>query len=114
MTDLIEHQISPLGSPVWVAQRPIVYSRLSGLLDTIDDMLKQQTLLPSDSEWNFPIVPVLKREDPSLFQDKGHDKGHDKGQGHGLSIRLTVDYSRLNAMTPRDRVSVGSWDDLAH
>ena len=50
VTDLIEHHISHSGGSIWIRQRPIALSRLQGLLKTVDSMLGQGTLLPSDSD----------------------------------------------------------------
>ena len=97
VTDMIQHHINYDGSPIWIKQHPIPMVKVAGLLNSIDKLITHASLTGTDSPFNFPVVPVFKREvDPATgLQD----------------VRLTVDYSKLNALCPRDRVNLGTWDE---
>ena len=98
VTDVIQHHINYTGKPIWVKQHPIPSVKLQGLLNSIDKLITHASLTGTDSPFNFPAVPVFKKDiDPQTgMQD----------------IRLTVDYSKLNAQCPRDRVNLGTWDEF--
>ena len=97
VTELIEHHIAYEGKAIWFRQRPIVMSKLRPLLKTIDKLLRMGSIGPSDAEYNFPIVPVWKSS-----TDEDGDR----------ELRLTVDYSAINKLTKRDRISVPGWDEF--
>ena len=98
ITDLIQHSINYDGNPIWIRQHPIPQVKMQGLLSSIDKLITHASLTGTDSPFNFPCVPVYKKDvDPKTgLQD----------------IRLTVDYSRLNDLCPRDRVNLGTWDEF--
>ena len=70
----------------------------------------------TDSEFNFHPVPVWKNpKDPHANEpnDKNNTDEPDRPKTHSSNrqIRLTVDYSPLNKVTPRDRVTVPTWEE---
>ena len=98
VTDLIQHHINYDGNPIWVRQHPIPQVKMAGLLESIDKLLTHASLVGTDSPYNFPAVPVYKKE---LNESTGQQ-----------TVRLTVDYTKLNEVCPKDRVSLGTWDEF--
>ena len=97
VTDTIMHHIAYDGAPIWRRQRPIQREKLLGLQRTVDELIELGSIGTTDSDYNSQVVPVWKH--PSDDKDTPRE------------IRLCVDLSPLNHLTPRDRVSVPTWDE---
>ena len=97
VTDTIMHHIAYDGPPIWRRQRPIQRDKLLGLQRTVDELIQLGSIGTTDSDYNSQVVPVWKHasDDPHKPRE----------------IRLCVDLSPLNQLTPRDRVSVPTWDE---
>ena len=95
VTDAVKHHILYEGPAIWRRQRPICRDKLEGLHKTVQQLVKEGSIRASDSPFNFQTVPVWKAAKENEERE----------------IRLCVDLSPLNKLTPRDRVSVPSWDD---
>merc|ERR1739842_22969 len=91
------HHIAYDGPPIWRRQRPIARDKLIGLQRTVDELIQLGSIGTTDSDYNSQVVPVWKHasDDPHKPRE----------------IRLCVDLSPLNQLTPRDRVSVPTWDE---
>ncbi|MGL5706847.1 MAG: reverse transcriptase domain-containing protein [Aeromonas sp.] len=90
-TNVVRHKIDTGDSPP-LRQRPrrIPCHLKDQLSDLIDDMLKQNIIRPSDSPWAAPVVLVKKKDG---------------------SIRLCIDFRRLNQVTRRDSYPLPRIDD---
>ena len=77
-TNVIEHAINVSGKPIRQQAYRIPHAYREGVAKELQQMEASGIIEPSCSEWAFPIVVVQK------------------------SIRLCVDYRKLNASTPMD------------
>jgi len=81
-TDLITHKIETGDASAIICQNyriPLCYR--SPAEKAIQEMLRDNVIEPSRSEWCFPIVPVKKKDG---------------------SIRIAIDYRKLNAISKKD------------
>ena len=69
------------------------HSRLATLDKIIAEMLTQDVIEPSDSEWNFPLILVPKPDG---------------------TFRPVVDYRKLNEKTIPDRLPLPVISDILH
>lgn len=77
--------------PIALAPYKIPHSKELKLEAEIDRLLKQGTIAPTNSPWSFPVVIVAKPDD---------------------SIRLCVDYRKLNEVTESDNYPLPVIEDL--
>ncbi len=61
-TDAIKHQIklNPVTHTIYIPAYRIPHSRLSIVDKLINEMLSQDVIETSNSEWNFPLILVSK------------------------------------------------------
>ena len=91
-TDLVEHKIDLTDeTPIKLRHRRIPPSMYDEVRQYLDELLAAKQIRPSKSPWSFPVVLVRKRQDASL--------------------RLCVDYRRLNAVCKRDSFSLPRLDE---
>ena len=92
-TDLVEHRIHTPESARPVHQPPyrLPYAYREGVKKELQEMLPAEIIEPSLSEWSSPLV-VVHKEDGSL--------------------RLCVDYRRLNTVTQPDAYPMPRVDEL--
>ena len=91
-TDIIEHEIKTT-SETPISRRPyrIPYARRDEVKKLLDQMLKDEHIVPSKSPWSSPIVVI------------------DKNDG---SIRLCVDYRKLNDISQSDGYPIPRIDEI--
>ncbi|XP_043208845.1 uncharacterized protein LOC122374269 [Amphibalanus amphitrite] len=90
--NLVTHSI-PLkesARPLTQPPRRLSYHQRGGVETAVRDMWQQGVIRPSSSPWSSPIVPVLKKDG---------------------SLRLCVDYRRLNDVTHGDAHPIPRVDD---
>jgi hypothetical protein len=81
-TDIIKHEIKTTSeTPILLRPYRIPYARRDEVRKPLEQMLKDGHIVPSKSPWSSPIVPIDK---------------------HNGSIRLCVDYRKLNDITQSD------------
>ena len=91
-THVMEHSIKTPGTePIRLPPYRIPYAYREGVLKELQEMEENGVIEPSHSEWAFPIVVALKKD---------------------KSIRLCVDYRKLNAATPMDAYPIPRVDEL--
>ena len=84
-TSVLKHHIKlkPGTQPIYVPAYRLPHSKLAQVDRVINEMLSQEVIQPSCSEWNFPMILV------------------DKPDG---SVRPVVDFRKLNQKTIPDRI----------
>ena len=91
-TDRAEHRIETGGArPVRLPPYRLPHAYRDTVKQELDEMLKQGIIEPSSSEWSAPIVLVKKKDG---------------------SLRLCVDYRRLNEVSETDAYPMPRIDDL--
>jgi len=81
-SNVTKHEIHTEGSrPVWIPPRRIPVHYEQELGELIADMLKKNIIKPSTSPWSSPLMLVHKKDG---------------------SLRVCVDYRKLNSITKRD------------
>ena len=91
-TTLMEHQVTTTGSrPIWLSPYRLPHAYRELVQTEIHDMLHSGIIEPSSSEWASPIVLVDKKDS---------------------TLRLCVDYRRLNAESRMDVYPMPRIDDL--
>ena len=92
-TDLYEHEIKlkpNQSEPIKVRARPLNPTLEDNLQQQIDLWLKQDVVEPAQSPWNFPLVPVRKKNG---------------------KVRFCVDYRELNNVTIADSFPIPHVED---
>jgi hypothetical protein len=91
LTHVIQHKINT-GNAAAIKQKPrrIPLAQRKEVEDEIDKMLDNNAIVPSHSPWASPIVVVRKK---------------------GNSIRLCIDYRKLNQVTVKDAYPLPHIDD---
>ena len=94
-TNVLKHKIKlkPETQPVYIPVYRIAHSNLATLDEIIAEMVAQDVIESSDSEWNFPLILVPK------------SKG---------TFRPVVDYRKLNEKTIPDRLPLPVISDILH
>ena len=77
--------------PVRSSPYSISAARMQGVQDEVDQLLKLGIIVPSQSPWTSPIVPIVKSDG---------------------SIRMCVDYRKLNNVTVPDPYYIPIIDEL--
>ena len=91
-TEVVEHHISTGDSkPVFHPPYRVPSAWQESVREEIGDMLRAGIIVPSKSPWTSPIVPVKKKDG---------------------SLRLCVDYRRLNQVTAEDRYPMPRVEEL--
>ena len=92
LTSLTEHSIDTgAARPVRLPPYRVPHAYRDSIQQELRDMLDNGIIEPSTSAWSAPIVPVKKKDG---------------------SLRLCVDYRRLNTVTPPDAYPMPRIDDL--
>ena len=91
-TDVVKHKI-PTGdaNPVRLPPYRVPHAYRQVLKQELEDMMKRRIIEPSVAEWSFPIVLVGKKDG---------------------TMRLCVDYRRLNELTTTDAYPMPRVDDI--
>ena len=91
-TDQTEHRVETgNASPVRLPPYRLPHAFRVEVQKEVDEMLKSGVIEPSTSEWSAPIVPVRKKDG---------------------SLRLCIDYRRLNSISKADAYPMPRVDDL--
>ena len=90
-TKVVEHTIDTESKPIRQAAYRIPHAYREGVLKELEEMKESGIIEPSCSEWASPIVVTRKKDG---------------------SIRLCVDYRKLNAATPMDAYPMPRVDEL--
>ncbi len=92
-TTLLQHKIKlkPGTQPIYIPAYRLPHSKLATVDKLIDEMLSQDVIEPSDSEWNFPLKLVPKPD--------------------GI-MRPVTDYRELNKKTIPDRLPLSVISDI--
>ena len=91
-TDLVEHTIETGNArPIKQAARPVPAPLVPEVKKLVDNLAKQGIIGPSNSPWNSPLVLVTKKDG---------------------SIRMCVDYRKLNEVTKKDSYPVPNQDAI--
>ncbi|CAF1052565.1 unnamed protein product [Brachionus calyciflorus] len=85
--DLIDPNVSPIRNKV----RRVPYNKRAEFKKMLDEMLEAKLIQKSESSWSSPVLLVAKPDG---------------------SIRFTVDYSKLNALTVKDAHPLPNSEDL--
>ena len=95
VTNVLEHSIDLIPGSTPIKQRPYQYSPVETLAirDTVNRLLKQGTIVPSQSPYSSPVVMV---------KDAAKEFGY----------RMCVDFRRLNAMTVVDSFPLPRTDTI--
>ena len=90
-TDLVQHEIcTPDIPPIKCKGRPINPILEQDLKEQVNTWLEQDVVQPSNSPWNFPLIPVPKKNGKT---------------------RWVVDYRRLNEVTMKDSFPLPNIED---
>ena len=91
-TDIIKHKID-VGNekPIMRHSYRMPISVYPLAKESINEMLKEKVIEPSNSEWCFPVVPVKKKDG---------------------TIRIAIDYRKLNKISRKDAYPMPRIDDL--
>ena len=94
-TDILKHKIKLKEGtqPIYIPAYRMPHSKLATLDKIIAEMLAQDVIEPTDSEWNFPLILVPKSDG---------------------SLRPVVDYRKLNEHTIPDRLPLPVISDILH
>ena len=94
-TNVLKHKIKlkPETQPIYIPAYRMAHSKLATLDKIIAEMLAQDVIELSDSEWNFPLILVPKPDG---------------------SFRPVVDYRKLNERTIPDRLPLPVISDILH
>ena len=92
-TTLLQHKIKlkPGTQPIYVPAYRLPHSRIATVDKLIAEMLSQDVIEPSDSEWNFPLILVPKPDG---------------------TMRPVIDYRKLNEHTIPDRLPLPVISDI--
>ena len=92
-TTLLQHKIKlkPGTQPIYVPAYRLPHSRLATVDKLVADMLSQDVIESSDSEWNFPLILVPKPDG---------------------TMRPVIDYRKLNEQTIPDRLPLPVISDI--
>ena len=91
-TTLTEHHIETGSScPIRLLSYRLPQAYRKAVKDELDEMLDNGIIEPSRSEWSFPIVLVSKKDG---------------------SLRMCVDYCKLNSVSRNDNYSMPRIDEL--
>ena len=91
-TALCQHHIRTKGGlPVWQRPYHMPHMYRDAVERELEMMLKEGVIKPSNSEWASPMVIIKKKDD---------------------TIRLCVDYRKLNAETALDAYPMPRVDDI--
>ena len=91
-TEVVEHRIKTVdGKPVYHPPYRIPQAWQSKVQDKVQTMLEAGIIVPSSSPWTSPLVPVRKKDG---------------------SLRLCVNYRRLNQVTQEDRYPMPRVEDM--
>ncbi len=77
--------------PIKQAQRRLAFHLQKEIKTTLEELISTGIIVPSESDWASNIVPVRKRDG---------------------SIRICVDYRKLNNVTIKDCYSIPRIEDL--
>jgi transposase InsO family protein len=90
-TDLVEHRIDLIDDkPIKLRHRRIPPSMIDEVRQYLEELLAAKQIRPSKSPWSFPLVLVRKKDG---------------------SLRMCVDYRRLNELVIRDSFSLPRLDE---
>ncbi len=92
-TTLSQHKIKlkPGTQPIYVPAYRLPHSKLASVDKMIEDMVSQDVIEPSDSEWNFPLILVPKSDG---------------------TMRPVIGYRKLNKKTIPDRLALPVISDV--
>ncbi len=92
-TTLLQHKIKlkPGTQPIHVPAYRLPHSKTATVDKLIEDMLSQNVIEPNDSEWNFPLILVLKPDG---------------------TMKPVIDYRELNKKTIPDRLPLPVVSDV--
>ncbi len=92
-TDLLKHQIKlkPGTQPIYIPSYRLAHTKLATVDKLINEMLSQDVIEPSDTEWNFPLILVPKSDG---------------------NMRLVMDYRELDKHTVPDRLLLPVISDI--
>ncbi len=92
-TTLLQHKINlkPGTQPIYVPANRLPHSKIATVNKLIEVMLSQDVIVPSDSEWNFPLILVPKPDD---------------------TMRPVIDCRELNKKTIPDRLPLPVISDV--
>uniref|UniRef100_A0AC34GK95 Reverse transcriptase domain-containing protein n=1 Tax=Panagrolaimus sp. ES5 TaxID=591445 RepID=A0AC34GK95_9BILA len=92
LTNVTEHTIDTGDArPIKQPARPVPIPLKPQVREMVDTMLKQKVISPSSSAWNSPVVLVIKKDG---------------------SLRMCIDYRKLNAVTKKDAYPLPNQDVL--
>jgi hypothetical protein len=93
-TDLVKCKLEVEGPPIALRPYPVSIKKKAIIKKQVEEMLKLGIIVPSDSEWAFPVTLHTR----------------DKGE----SYRFTLDFRRLNARMKSDPFPYNRMDTLLH
>ncbi len=90
---VLQHKIKlkPVTQPIYDPAYRLPHSKIATVDKLITEMLSQDVIEPSDSEWNFPLLLVLKPDG---------------------TMRPVIDYRKLNEQTISDRLPLPVISDI--
>lgn len=96
-TNAAQHEITlkPGTKPIFIKQYRVPQSLIPEMNKQIDELLENDIIEPSNSNWNSPILLVPKKEGP------------DGKKQH----RLVVDFRRINEVTESEAYPMPDWEE---
>lgn len=96
-TDAAQHEITlkPGTKPIFIKQYRVPQSLIPEMNKQIEDLLENDIIEPSNSNWNSPILLVPKKEGPDGKKQ----------------YRLVVDFRRINEVTESETYPMPDWEE---